>query len=143
MESNRGDHDHHKVEDPVARSGQRVSRSPNLQRHNLGRVQPGHTEPPNGKAGVEDEQEDSAGDIALASMQTSSDGQDDHGNRHASSTEEHKGTTAKLLDSKHGNPRGQEVLGSVARCHDARNFERHVEAVFQDNRNVVGNQVDT
>lgn len=56
-ECNRGDHDHHEVENPVCGSGQGTRRRTDTQRHNLRRIEPGHAKPSNGEEAVEDEEE--------------------------------------------------------------------------------------
>lgn len=148
---NRGDHDDHEVPDPVGRGGQGVGRGADLQRHNLSRVQPGHTQPTDGEAGVENEEEDGLRNTRLGTdgvalvggTDALSDGQDNHGQRHADGTPDHQGTTTELLDGEHGNPRGQEVLGTVASGDQTGESTAEADTSLQQGRDVVSDQVDT
>ncbi len=141
------DHDDNEVEGPVARGGQSVGRSTNPQRHDLGRVQPGHTQPTDGEEGVEDEQEEGrhetrTGAADLVQGGPVDDGQDDHGDGHAGGAEQHELTTTKLLDGEHGDPRGGKVFGAVGGGQDARHVGRHADLVLVDVGGVVGDEID-
>ncbi|MCJ1468000.1 hypothetical protein MMC07_006626, partial [Pseudocyphellaria aurata] len=47
----------HEVERPIGRCRERVRRSPDPKRHNLGGIQPSHAKPADGEKGVEEEEE--------------------------------------------------------------------------------------
>lgn len=76
------------VEQPVAAGRHGVGRSTSAERRDLGRIQPGHTQPTNGEESVEHEEEDDTGDLVgeftLNRVDTS---KDSHGSCLTSSTE--------------------------------------------------------
>ena len=136
------DHHDHEVPDPVPARRHRVRRRPDPQRHDLGRVQPGHAEPADGEEGVEDEEEDRGRDAGLRGADRIRDGQDDHAAGHAGGAEQHQLAPAELLDGEDGDPGGGEVLGPVAGGDEAREEIGEADLALQDGGDVVGDQVD-
>lgn len=146
VEGDGRDHHDHEVENPIAGGGQRVGGGADPQRHDLGRVQPGHAEPADGEEGVEDEEEDDARDaraLVVGLLEFGVDArQDRHGGRLARGAEEHEVPAADALHEEDGGPRGDEVLGAVEGGEEAGHEVGHAEIAVDDGR-VVRDEVDS
>lgn len=112
--------------------------------YNLGRIQPGHAQPTPGEEGVEDEQEGCRHDTGAGlSLEARGDRQDNHGERHASGTDQHQGSTAHPLTDEDRQPGHEEILGAVAGRQDTRHQSRQVDVVLVDGGGIVGDEVDS
>jgi hypothetical protein len=141
LKCDRGDHDNHEVEDPVARGGEGVGRGADLEGDDFGGVsaicvsvvvnrnivrtewdkQPSHSQPSDGEECIEDEEEDGLCDagrgvdvVRVQGDVVVRDCKSSHRQSHACRTEEHERTAANLLDDEDGDERCHEVLRAVA-----------------------------
>jgi hypothetical protein len=120
---------HHEVPDPVRRCAEAVGRGADAKRHDLGRVQPSHAEPANGEEGVEDEEENNAGNLVSGLVSRVHSREDRHSGSLASGAEEHELPAANALNEPDGRNRREEVLCSIEGGEQTGEEGRHAELV--------------
>ena len=146
------DQHHPEIVEPVRGGAQRGRGPPDLERHDLDGVQPGHALPADDKKGDEHEHEDGRGDLRgrhigriqrVRLAKPTHNGQHDHGSGHAGGTEHEEGAAApELVDAHDGDEGGEGAFGGDAGGQETGHPAGVPELGEEDEGAVLHEQVD-